>query len=71
MTVEALLGRTGEGGCPHVGLTAAYADVFESHGAEADGVEQVLGIHDERPAEGLFDAGEIEAAKFRPARAHH
>jgi hypothetical protein len=52
-----------------VNLAAAYAYVFESHGAEADGVEQVFCIHDEWTAKHLFDASEIEAAKFRPASA--
>jgi len=50
-------------------LTAAYADVFESHSTQADGVQQVFSIHDERAAKHLLDAGEVEAAKFRPARA--
>ena len=54
----------------HGRLAAAYADVFESHGAKADGVQQVFGIHDEGTAKHLFDASEIEAAKFRPAGAH-
>jgi hypothetical protein len=50
-------------------LAAAYADVFESHGAEADGVEQVFGVHNQRTAEGLFDTGEIQGTKFWPAGA--
>jgi hypothetical protein len=48
---------------------AAYADVFEAHGAQADGVEQVFGIHDQRTAEHLFYAAEVEATKLRPAGA--
>ena len=68
---RALLGLDGPwAAVPSVVLVAAYADVFESHGAEADGVEQVFGVHDEWAAEGLLDAGEIEAAKFRPGGAH-
>src|ERR1700680_1407431 len=48
-------------------LAAAYANVFESHGAKANRVQQILSVHDERATERLFDAIEIEAAKFRPA----
>jgi hypothetical protein len=29
-------------------LMAAHADVLESHGAQADGVEKILGVHDHR-----------------------
>ncbi len=52
-------------------LAAAHADVFESHGAQPHGVEQVLCVYDERPFQQVFDAVEIQPAKFRPARAHH
>ena len=51
-------------------LDSADTDVLKSHSAEADGVENVFGVHDQRPAEEGFDLAEIEGAKFRPARAN-
>ena len=54
-----------------VNLPAAYADIFESHGAEPDRVEKVLGIDNEWTAQGLFDAIEVQSTKFRPTCADH
>jgi hypothetical protein len=52
-------------------LAAPDANVFESQRAQASGIEQILGIDNDRPLEQVLDAVEIQGAKFRPARAHH
>src|SRR5579871_293953 len=49
------------------GLDAADAHVFESEGAQAGGVEEVLGVNDDRPFEQVLDAIEVESAELRPA----
>ena len=45
--------------------------VLESHGTQADGVEQVFCIHNQGTVEQVLDAVEIETAKFRPTGADH
>jgi hypothetical protein len=51
-------------------LDSSDADVFEAQGAQAGGVEQVLGIDDDRSFEQVLDAIEVEGAELGPAGAH-
>src|ERR1035438_6559844 len=48
-------------------LAAADADVLESKGAKADGIQQVLGVDDDGLFQQGLDAIEIEGAKLWPA----
>src|SRR6476661_2254055 len=50
-------------------LNASDANILESQRAQARGVEQVLGVDNERFLEQLLDPVEIESAKFAPAGA--
>ena len=50
-------------------LVASDADVFESHGAQADRIEKILGVDDHWTFQQVLDAIEIEATEFRPAGA--
>ena len=74
-------GLDGRGGRPHMlcsymyceglELAAAYADVLEAEGAEAGGVQQVLGVNDDGVFEEMLDAIEIKSAELGPAGANH
>src|SRR5215470_289420 len=48
-------------------LDSSDAHVFESHGPQASGIEEVLGVHDQGPAQKVFDLCKIQAAKLRPS----
>ena len=52
-------------------LPAAYAYIFESQGAQAGGVEQVLGVDNDGLFEQVLDLLEIQGAELGPAGADH
>src|SRR5579862_3947270 len=43
------------------------ADVFEAQGAQAAGIQKILGIDDHRLLQQMLDAVEVKGAEFRPA----
>ncbi len=49
---------------------AADADVLEAKGAETSGVEQVLGVDDDRTLQQVLDAIEVESAELGPSGAN-
>lgn len=50
---------------------ATHAYILKPHGTQAHGIEQILGVHNDRVFEEVLDAVEIERAKLRPACAHN
>src|SRR5207247_6533461 len=52
-------------------LSPTHAHILESHRAQADGVEQVLSVHDDWPFQQVLDLIEIKGTKFRPAGANY
>src|SRR2546427_8618484 len=52
-------------------ISPAHAHVLKSHRAQADGVEQVLSVHDDWPFQQVLDLIEIKGTKFRPAGANY
>src|SRR5712675_1300528 len=51
-------------------LSSSDANVFEPHGAQADGIQKVLRIHDKRFFQQLLDTLKIEHTELRPSRAY-
>ena len=61
--------RTAEGGRRRMLLLdATDADVLESEGAEASGVEQIFRVDDDWLLQQVLDAIEVESAELGPAR---
>ena len=65
-------GLDGRSGRPHMvrffWLGSADAYVFKTQSAQTSGVEQVLGINDDRILQEILDAIKVERTELRPAR---
>jgi len=50
-------------------LDSAHPYILESHGAEANGVENIFGVDDEWASQQVLDFRKVEGAKLRPSGA--
>src|SRR5436190_19079013 len=48
-------------------LHSSHAHVLKSHGAQANSIQNILRIYDQRATQQVLDFCEIESTKFRPA----